>query len=247
MLAAAACPSPAARDEADASVDAGPRSAVDAGPERPLFDSCEDAGVELPPRASDCGCEPGAECHLGACSWDCSRCSSLSPCPAGYRCDFVWPPLCEGVCRRELEPCATPPSGRVELELTAWQCSPDFQRKCRFLHAVSRDGGVTSVSCSVAATWLDGGVALGTVETTRDAWSPLFSAACHSSAELTAWECVTHGAEIHARYPDGGGFEYGSTSAAQPPSAFTTSATDVFRLCAPRFRSWDGGHYPFIP
>lgn len=91
----------------------------DSGWERPVFGSCEGVLVAVPERPSECGCQPRQNCVRGSCTWECVACSSLSPCSAGWTCDFISPPYCEGVCRRALMDC--PQSLTDELVLMRMQ------------------------------------------------------------------------------------------------------------------------------
>lgn len=218
--------------------------AYDSGQPRPQFQSCDGVMVALPARPPDCGCDPRQDCHLGSCTWQCAPCSSLSPCPPGWICDLVSVPYCEGVCRTHSDDCQVVPNGSVTLDLV-WRLCGGNKGGCTFRHDVTSDAGVTTVSCSIVAEWLDSGVQIGTAQGDAGLWTGLFVAGCVSSVRLASRSCLSNQAEVVVKFSEDAGFEYGTGTAFRPPAVFESAAAKIFGLCAAQFRSWDGGTYPY--
>lgn len=243
-----ACSTPGLTDAgADAnSPDGGVQDAggVDSGPERPVFASCEGVLVAIPDKPPECGCEPRQDCLRGSCTWECVACSSLSPCPAGWSCDFISPPFCEGVCRKSLDPCPVTPAQFLEVDLVEWGCREDLTGRCVFRHELSRSDG--TLRCLVfPPEQVDGGLLLAVLDAGSVDWDGLSTARCLTTSELTSEACFTVQAEVHVRFDDDAGFEYGSSTAFKVPPAFELPVEDSFSACAPSFRGWDGGIYRY--
>lgn len=217
--------------------DAGP---WDAGQIRPEFSACDGVQIDVPQVPNQCGCDAGVPCWFGQCTFECAECSTLSPCPTGWTCDFIRPPYCSGTCRRELGQCAEPASGSVHVDAMDWNCSTEGV--CRFRHEVTPlDGGVVlrclAISPSSAATLM--------AELSIDAgdWSALFLARCVSSEELLSNDCWSHGLEVEVTFEDGGRFAYVNNGAVKPPAVFEATSLRLFSECAGPFKAWDGGTY----
>jgi hypothetical protein len=197
--------------------DASVNGSIDSGAVRPMFDSCANVLVAIPPRPRECNCGPREECRGGVCTLECVACSSLSPCPGDWFCDRVFPPSCEGQCRRHQPSCASIETS-IELNLHEYQCRQS--EYCQFRHRV--DAQANRIECII-----------------------LSSASCFSSSDFLSGSCVTHGAGIGVRYLNDSGFDYGTSDAVIPPEEFETEIATIFRLCAPTFQKWDGGLYRF--
>ncbi len=217
----------------------------DAGPGRPVFASCEDASVIISETPPECGCESRQVCRGQVCTWDCTPCSVASPCPQNGRCDYVLPPFCEGMCRFEAPPCVAASPTAVELTLVGWGCHPTLGF-CLWHHAL--DAASASVACLVTPPGIvDGGrTFLGWADAGSLSWASFSSVSCLATADLRSASCVTAEAEVHVTIDADAGFAYGTASAKQPPAAFVGAAESVFRACAPFFRDWDGGSYPYM-
>lgn len=217
--------------------DAGPR---DAGRTRPEFLACDGVQIDVPQVPNQCGCDAGVPCFFGQCTFECAECSTLSPCPAGWTCDFIRPPYCSGTCRRAVEDCTEPASGTVQVDAMDWNCSSEGV--CRFRHEViPQDGGVVlrcfAIAPSMASTLM--------AELPIDAgnWSALFLAKCISTQDLASNECWSHGLEVAVTFQDGGQFAYLNNGAVKPPAPFEAASLSLFSECAAPFKAWDGGTY----
>lgn len=228
--------------DGDGGFDAGSADsgAYDAGLPRPTFESCDGVSVAVPPPPADCGCD-GGPCFFGECTLECSECSTLSPCPSGWSCDYIRPPYCSGICRRLPRECPELTAAAVEVTLYDPNCG--WNGACRFRHLVQAisDGG-TGLLCIVTPPD-SSTISLGAVSLATELLSNLSTGTCFSPNEFVSNGCFTHGLDFEVTYEDAGHFSYSSNGAAKLPQPLEAAAYSIFESCRPLFQTWDGGSY----
>lgn len=223
----------------DAGIDAGLDAGFDPWPSPPVRTSCE--GVVLAVSdAGPCLCDGGTVACLTRTCFEavCQPCGAEHACPPDYTCEDLRPPSCEGTCRRRFAPCE-PDLSLEHLSITLGGGWDSFE----WMHDV--DLTQRWVSCSVRNAWRGGpAVALGAGDAGALNWSGLRLASCLREEDFGVTSCRTDVGGVLVRSADGG-FWFDTGGSTHPAPEFEAAVIDVARACAPLFRAWDGGTYPW--
>jgi hypothetical protein len=161
-------------------------------------------------------------------------------------------PVCEGSCVYFTDPCdAGFASVSGSVDAVSYGClDHNGLHECRW--RVAFDTSSTLVRCSLSADGDAGTVAVdfGFVDGgTNVSWASAASTMmCRADTDLLSPSCFTNQVEMRVML-DGGTaatvFVYGTAQGRQPASAFLSFVATLRSSCAPSFRAWDGGTYPF--